>query len=118
MLSATGVVVGFLVQYEWYPSSGRRASSWNHSWQVLGQTVYFNFPIALTALIIIVIWAFNVSGMRPAVWVGYVTGALLMLPLAAMMFLPVHHRRLAQLQPAQQHPAPTPTHWERAASRS
>ena len=53
-----------------------------------GQTIYFSFPIALTALIIVVIWAFNVSGMRPAVWVGYVTGALLMLPLAVMMFLP------------------------------
>jgi len=39
-------------------------------------------------VIILVIWGFNVSGMRPAVWVGYVTGALLMLPLAAMMFLP------------------------------
>ena len=39
-------------------------------------------------MIIVVIWAFNVSGMRPAVWVGYVTGALLMLPLAVMMFLP------------------------------
>ncbi len=87
VLSATGVVVGFLVQYEWYPSSAT-STSWNHSWQVLGQTVYFSFPIALTAVIILVIWAFNVSGMRPAVWVGYVTGALLMLPLAAMMFLP------------------------------
>ena len=63
-------------------------TSWNHSWQFLGQTIYFSFPIALTAVIIIVIWAFNVSGMRPAVWVGYVTGALLMMPLAVMMFLP------------------------------
>ena len=88
VLSATGIVVGFLVQSEWYPSSGAASSSWNHSWQVAGQTVYFNFPIALTALIIIVIWAFNVVGMRPAVWVGYVTGALLMIPLAAMIFLP------------------------------
>ena len=87
VLSATGVVVGFLVQYEWYPSSAT-STSWNHSWQILGQTIYFSFPIALTAVIILVIWAFNVSGMRPAVWVGYVTGALLMLPLAAMMFLP------------------------------
>ena len=50
--------------------------------------VYFTFPIALTAAIIVIIWAFNVSGMRPAIWVGYVTGALLMFPLAAMMFLP------------------------------
>jgi amino acid transporter len=87
VLSATGVVVGFLVQDEWYPSSAT-STSWNHSWQILGQTVYFSFPIALTAAIIIIIWAFNVAGMRPAVWVGYVTGALLMFPLAAMMFLP------------------------------
>jgi amino acid transporter len=87
VLSATGVVVGFFVQYEWYPSSAT-STSWNHTWSVFGQTIYFSFPIALTALIIVVIWAFNVSGMRPAVWVGYVTGALLMLPLAVMMFLP------------------------------
>src|SRR5205814_7474394 len=35
-----------------------------------------------------VIWGFNVAGMRPAVWVGYVTGALLLIPLAVIMFLP------------------------------
>ena len=70
---------------------------------MLGQTVYFSFPIALTALIIVVIWAFNVSGMRPAVWVGYMTGALLMLPLAVDDVPALHDRRLAQLQPAQQH---------------
>ena len=33
VLSATGVVVGFLVQYEWYPSSAT-STSWNHSWSV------------------------------------------------------------------------------------
>ena len=66
VLSATGVVVGFLVQYEWYPSSGATTSSWNHSWQILGQTVYFNFPIALTAVIIITIWTFNRTGDSPS----------------------------------------------------
>ena len=35
-----------------------------------------------------IIWVFNVLGMRPAVWVGYVTGALLMIPLSVIMFLP------------------------------
>ena len=34
------------------------------------------------------IWTFNVLGMRPAVWVGYVTGGLLLIPLAVIMFLP------------------------------
>ncbi len=88
VLSATGVVVGFLVQNEWYTGSEAAGSSWNHTWSIAGQTIYFNFPIALTIAIILIIWVFNVVGMRPAVWVGYVTGALLMIPLAAMIVLP------------------------------
>ncbi len=90
VLSATGVVVGFLVQAQFYTSSAAAGSSWNHSGHILGGEIplYFNFPIALTICVILVIWAFNVSGMRPAVWVGYVTGALLLIPLAVFMFLP------------------------------
>jgi len=90
VLSATGVVVGFLVQAQFYTSSAATSSSWNHSGHILGGSIplYFNFPIALTVAIIVIIWAFNVSGMRPAVWVGYVTGALLLIPLAVIMFLP------------------------------
>jgi amino acid transporter len=88
VLSATGVVVGFLVQAQFYTSSASASSSWNHSGHILGIPVYFSFPIALTILIIVIIWAFNVAGMRPAVWVGYVTGALLLIPLAVLMFLP------------------------------
>jgi amino acid transporter len=88
VLSATGVVVGFLVQAQFYPSSGSASSSWNHSGHILGIPVYFSFPIALTIVIICIIWAFNVAGMRPSVWVGYVTGALLLIPLAVIMFLP------------------------------
>ncbi len=88
VLSATGIVVGLLVQTQFYPSSADPSSSWNHSGHFLGVPLYFSFPIALTCLIIGIIWVFNVIGMRPAVWVGYVTGALLMIPLAVIMFLP------------------------------
>src|SRR4051794_18036940 len=88
VLSATGVVVGFLVQAQFYTSSAAASSSWNHSGHFLGIPLYFSFPIALTIVIIIAIWTFNVLGMRPAVWVGYVTGALLLIPLAVIMFLP------------------------------
>jgi amino acid transporter len=35
-----------------------------------------------------VIWLFNYLGVRPAVWISYVTGALLLIPLAVLMFLP------------------------------
>src|SRR3954452_23320346 len=88
VLSATGVVVGFLVQAQFYTSSATSAFWTADPRHFLGIPFYWSFPIALTSVIIIIIWAFNVSGMRPAVWVGYVTGALLMIPLAVLMFLP------------------------------
>ncbi|MDX6521909.1 MAG: hypothetical protein QOF08_2514 [Gaiellales bacterium] len=88
VLSASGLVVGLLVQAQFYTGSLAAGSSWNHSGKVLGIPLYFSFPIALTAVVIVVIWVFNVLGMRPAVWVGYVTGALLLIPLAVFMFLP------------------------------
>ena len=88
VLSATGVIVGFLVQAQWYPSSVT-STSWNHSDKLIGiLPVYFSFPIALTVVIIIVIWAFNVLGMRPSMYIGYVTAALLLIPLAVFMFVP------------------------------
>jgi amino acid transporter len=87
VLSATGVVVGFLVQAQFYTSSAT-SGFWNAHGHVVGIPVYFSFPIALTIVIIAAIWTFNVIGMRPTVWVGYVTGALLLIPLAVIMFLP------------------------------
>jgi amino acid transporter len=87
VLSATGVVVGFLVQAQFYPSSAT-SEFWNAHGHFLGIPLYFSFPIFLTIIVIAVIWTFNVLGMRPAVWVGYVTGLLLLIPLAVIMFLP------------------------------
>ena len=37
---------------------------------------------------IALVWAFNVFGVRPAVWFGYITGALLLIPAFVLMFLP------------------------------
>jgi amino acid transporter len=91
VLSATGVVVGFLIQAQFYTSSatsGFWTSNPNHIHRLLGIPFYWSFPIALTSVIILVIWGFNVAGMRPAVWIGYITGALLLIPLAVIMFLP------------------------------
>ena len=33
-------------------------------------------------------WLFNIFGVRPAVWFGYITGALLIIPAFVLMFLP------------------------------
>jgi amino acid transporter len=87
VLSASGLVIGFLVQAEFYESSAT-SGFWNASNEIGPIPVYFSFPIALTIAVIVVIWLFNVLGMRPAVWVGYVTGGLLLIPLAVFMFLP------------------------------
>ena len=87
VLSATGIVTGFLIQAQFYTSSGTSAF-WTGSNKIWFLPLYWSFPIALTTVIILVIWGFNVAGMRPAVWVGYVTGALLLIPLAVIMFLP------------------------------
>ena len=38
--------------------------------------------------LILLVWFFNVFGVRPAVWFGYVTGALLFIPAFVLMFLP------------------------------
>ena len=38
--------------------------------------------------LIVLVWAFNVFGVRPAVWFGYVTGGLLLIPAFVLMFLP------------------------------
>ena len=34
------------------------------------------------------VWLFNIYGVRPAVWFGYVTGALLCIPVFVLMFFP------------------------------
>ncbi len=34
------------------------------------------------------VWLFNVFGVRPALWFGYLTGALLILPAFVLMFVP------------------------------
>ena len=38
--------------------------------------------------LIVLVWLFNVYGVRPAVWFAYVTGGLLMIPAFVLMFLP------------------------------
>ena len=101
VLSATGVVVGFLVQAQFYTSSAAAGSSWNHSGHLARAfPLYFSFPIALTIVIIAAIWTFNVLGMRPAVWVGYVTGGAAPDPARRDHVPALHHRRLALEQPA------------------
>ncbi len=79
VLSINGLVAGSLIQAEWFSDS-----TWAESWG----TFDINLAIAIGIGLIVLVWAFNVYGVRPAVWFGYVTGALLIIPAFVLMFLP------------------------------
>src|SRR5215212_9677707 len=79
VLSVNGLVAGSLIQAEWFEDS-----TWAENWG----TFDLNLPIAIGIGLIGLVWAFNVYGVRPAVWFGYVTGALLIIPAFVLMFLP------------------------------
>jgi amino acid transporter len=79
VLAINGLVVGTLIQAKWFSDT-----AWSHS----GAGFDLNLAILLGGVAILVVWLFNVFGVRPAVWFGYVTGALLILPAAVLMFLP------------------------------
>jgi amino acid transporter len=79
VLAVNGLVVGTLVQAEFFSDS---------TWAESGAGFDLNLAIVLGIIAIALVWAFNVLGVRPAVWFGYVTGAALILPAAVLMFLP------------------------------
>src|SRR5919106_1175683 len=79
VLSVNGLVAGTLLQSEFFAKS-----TWTHS----GAGFTLTLPVVLGCLLILVVWLFNIYGVRPAVWFGYVTGGLLCLPAFVLMFLP------------------------------
>jgi amino acid transporter len=79
VLAVNGLVVGTLIQAEFFESS---------TWAESGAGFDLNLPIVLGAGAILLVWLFNVYGVRPAVWFGYVTGAMLIVPAVVLMFAP------------------------------
>ena len=79
VLAINGLVVGTLIQAEWFADS---------TWAEAGAGFDLNLAILIGIIAIVIVWLFNVLGVRPAVWFGYVTGALLVLPAFVLMFLP------------------------------
>jgi amino acid transporter len=79
VLSVNGLVAGVLLQSEFFSSS---------TWSTSGAGFDLNLAVVFGAVLIIVVWLFNIYGVRPAVWFGYVTGALLCIPAFVLMFFP------------------------------
>ena len=79
VLSINGLVAGSLIQAEWFSDT---------TWTSSGSGFDLSLPIVIGMGLIVLVWAINVFGVRPAVWFGYVTGTLLVIPAAVLMFLP------------------------------
>ena len=79
VLSVNGLVAGVLLQSEFFSS---------HDWSHAGAGFTITLPVVFGCVLILIVWLFNVFGVRPAVWFGYVTGALLCIPAFVLMFLP------------------------------
>jgi len=80
VLSIFGLVVGSLIQAQWFSGS-----DWTFS---TGLADNLGLGHVIGGALIVAVWAFNIFGIRPALWVSYVAGAMLMIPLAVFIVLP------------------------------
>jgi amino acid transporter len=79
VLSIFGVLIGDLIQAQWFP---------NTTWSVFDGVVHLGLPQFLAIAFIAAVWLLNVFGIRPAVWISYVTGIGLLVPLAIFIVGP------------------------------
>jgi amino acid transporter len=79
VLSIFGVLIGDLIQAQWFPHS---------TWTVYDGAVHLGLPQFLAIAAIILVWLINIFGIRPAVWISYVTGLGLMVPLVMFIVVP------------------------------
>jgi amino acid transporter len=79
VLALFGIVIGSLIQAEWFPGQ---------TWTFDTGPVDAGLPHVIAAVAIIAVWIVNIFGIKPAVWLAYVTGAMLMIPLAVFIVLP------------------------------
>lgn len=84
VLSINGLIVGTLVVTQFFPSA-----TWV-SGQQSADSIGFglSWPAIIGIAAIFIVWLFNIYGVRPAVWFGYITGGLLLIPAFVLMFFP------------------------------
>lgn len=81
VLSIFGKVIGDLVEAKWFPGQAS-----NVYFSIGNNHIGLTHVIAIAA--IVAVWLFNVLGVKPAIWLGYITGALLMVPLFVLIAIP------------------------------
>jgi amino acid transporter len=79
VLASFGLLIGSIMQAQWFEGE---------TWTFDTGPVTAGFPHVVAAILIVVVWLFNIIGVRPSLMVGYATGALMMIPLAVFIVLP------------------------------
>ena len=85
VLAINGNLIGTLVVDQWAPGQDPTVDG---SWQLgtQGNPFHITVPKIIGIICILLIWLLNTRGMRIGVNLTYLTGALLMIPLAVVMF--------------------------------
>lgn len=81
VLSIFGKLIGDLVVTKWFPGQA------SNVWFSIGNN-HITLIHAIAVGVIFAIWLFNILGVKPSLWVGYVTGTLLMVPLIVFIIVP------------------------------
>ena len=79
VLSISGKIAGTLTAAEFFPTV---------TFSVTGGHFHLDLPTSIAIATILLVWGFNVFGIRTARWLSYVTGLLLMIPLLILMVAP------------------------------
>ena len=80
VLAIFGNLIGGLIQAQWFSSS---------SWTVYDGVVHLQLFNFIGIGCIVVVWLFNIFGVRPFAWFTYVTGALMLIPVTFLIFGPL-----------------------------
>jgi amino acid transporter len=79
VLSIFGKIIGDLITAKWFPGA---------TWTLFDGVVHLDLSDFIAIGCIILVWLLNVFGIRPAVWISYLTGAGLMVPLVIFIIVP------------------------------
>jgi amino acid transporter len=80
VLAIFGNLIGGLIQAQWFSSS---------SWTVWDGVVHLQLFNFIGIGCIVLVWLFNIFGVRPFAWFTYVTGALLLIPVTFLILGPL-----------------------------
>ena len=79
-LAIYGLQIGALVQAEWFP---------DQTWTFSTGLATVGFPHLVALGVLFLGWALNVLGMRPAMWIMYATGVLVLIPIVVFALAPL-----------------------------